>query len=359
MISVYRINASYLADQNEGLLWDEMVLYHQHRIEHDYIPELRASFKAYDAEKRKYDTNTLETDSVSVSTLSVLMELLFNDNVNGITTLEKDKKLVIASYNLCRTRDVEKLLYSSPSATRKSKKLWENACLLARLRVAFQKFKDIALTLPSFEQVTFILVPCPHAHANPPQQLLSLKQTFGILRLDLTPDTAKAILGLNWPVARCQREFAERQRQKLNVHAEVQMLIFLNTTESSASGVLPYFGCSKLSCFMCNHFIQSYGRFTTRGCHGHLFKPWTVPSADRLLPGRADQTANALIKVQKEVKKTLEALAKDQIRHERTSVVGGRSISGDRHGEPSSRKSQIDRLRMKVERDRVAEMFRR
>lgn len=336
-----------------------MVLYHQNRIEHSYIPSLRASFKAYDAVHRWNGPNTPEQSSVSDATLSVLRTLLFDCNINGTTTLEKHARLVIASYNLRRTRNIKEVLYSSQSATSKSKSLWSDICLLARLRVAFQTFKDIALTLPSFKQVTIILVLCPLAPANPTRRPLNLKETFGILQLDLAPATTKAVLGHNWTLAKIEREFAKRQKQKPNVHAEVQMLMSLNTNESSASGVFPYFGCSKLSCFMCNRLIQSCGRFTTRGCHGRLFKLWTVPSVDRLLPGQADRTANALILVQKEVKKLLKVSVKGHIRHERTSVIGGSSVLSGRQEERSQRQSQIDRLRTKVERDRVAEMFRR
>ena len=336
-----------------------MVLYHQNRIEQSYVPNLRASFKAYDAVRRGSDTNTPENSLVSDATLSVLRTLLFDRDFNGISTLEKHSRLVIASYNLRRARNIEEVLYSSPSASSRSKSLWSDICLLARLRVAFQNFKDNALTLPSFEQVTIILVPRPLAPANPSQCPLNLKQTFGILQLDLGPATTNAVLGHNWTVAKIEREFAKRQKQKPNVHAEIQMLMFLNTNESSTSGLFPYFGCSKLSCFMCNRFIQSYGRFTTRGCHGRLLKPWTVPSVDRLLPGQADRTARTLLIVQEEVKKKLKASAESQIQHERTSVIGGSSVLEGRQEECSQRQLQIDRLRMKAERDRVAERFRR
>ncbi|MCJ1382332.1 hypothetical protein MMC17_005445 [Xylographa soralifera] len=348
-----------LADQSEILLWEEMVLYHQNRIEHSYIPNLRASFKAYDAVRRRNGTNTPENSSDSDAILSVLRTLLFDRNINATSTLEKHTRLVIASYNLRRTRNIEEVLYSSLSATSRSKSLWLDICLLARLRVAFQNFKEIALTLPSFEQVTIILVLRPLAPANPSQRPLSLNQTFGILQLDLGPATTKAVLGQNWTVAKIGHEFAKRQKQKPNVHAEVQLLMALNTNRSSTSGLFPYFGCSKLSCFMCNRFIQSYGRFTTRGCHGRLFKPWTVPSVDRLLPDHADRTAKALILVQKEVKKKLKASVEGHIRHERTSVIGGSSIFGGREEERSQRQLQIDRLRMKAERERVAQMFSR
>ena len=196
-----------------------MVLYHQNRIEESYIPMLRARFKAYDN-----GTKSPQNTSASDTTLSALRDPLFDGDLNVTSTLEKHTRIVNASYDLRRTRKTEEILYSSPSATPRSKSLWLDICLLARLRVALQKFKEIAVTLPSFEQVTIILVPCPRAPANPSQR--------------------------------------------------------------------------PLSCFMCNRFIQSLGRFTTRGCHGHLFKPWTVPSVNGLLPGHADWTAKALILVQ-------------------------------------------------------------
>ena len=336
-----------------------MVLSHQDRIEKSYIPNLRASFKAYDAVCGRNDTDTTENNSVSDATLSDLRALLFDSNTEGTSVLEDYARLVIASYRLRRTKTMEELLYSSPNATSRSKSLWLDICLLARLRVAFQNFNDIVLTLPSFKQVTINLVLRPLVPANPSLRPLNLKQTFGILQLDLKPATTKAVLGRNWTVAKLEREFAKQQKQKPNVHAEVQMLMSLNTNESSTSDLFPYIGCSKLSCLMCNRFIQSYGRFSTRGCHGRLFKPWTVPCVDRLLPGHADRTAKALISVQKEVTKTLKASVKSHIQHERTSVIGGSSVLSGRQEERSQRQLQIERLKMKAERDRGAEMFRR
>ena len=79
---------------------------------------------------------------------------------------------------------------------------------------------------------------------------------------------------------------------------------------------------------------------------------------DRLLPGQTNRIAKALLLVQKEVKRQLKASVKGHIPHERTSVIGGSSILGGRQEERSQRQLQIDRLRMKAERDRVAEIFR-
>lgn len=103
-------------------------------------------------------------------------------------------------------------------------------------------------------------------------------------------------------------------------------MMSLNVTSTSGPGLFPYLGCSKLSCFMCNHFIQSYGQFTTRGSHGRLFKPWTVPPLDSLQHGQANRIVKALISVQEEVKKKLKEPFKSRVLLERTSVIGGSSV---------------------------------
>jgi hypothetical protein len=136
---------------------------------------LRGSFKAYDAVRRRNSTaNTPETSAVSDVALSELRTLLFDRNINSTSTLEKHIRLVVASYNLRLANNIEKILYSSPSATFRSKSSWLDICLLARLRVAFQNFKVIAITLPSFKKVTIILALRPLPSANPSQRPLNL-----------------------------------------------------------------------------------------------------------------------------------------------------------------------------------------
>ena len=336
-----------------------MVFYHQSRIEHDYIPDLRASFKAYDATQANDGMITSSSTSGSDANLSILRNLLFDRNSDDLSTLEKHGRLIIASYNLRKTRGIEGLLCSSASSTSKSKKLWVNVCLFARLRGAYECFKDITLALPSFKHVSITLIPCPLVPPNSSKCTLSLGQTFSILKLAMDTTTIRAVLGHGWTLDKTKREFTRRQKQKPNIHAEIQMLMFLNALESSRPGRFPYFGCSKLSCFMCNHFLRCYGHITTRGSHGRLFKPWTVPNVDGLQSGQASRTARALISVQKQVEKTLKAAIEGPIKFERTSVIAGSSILDGRPQQQLQRQLHIKRLRMIAERERIAEMFRR
>ncbi|OCK75458.1 hypothetical protein K432DRAFT_429412, partial [Lepidopterella palustris CBS 459.81] len=337
-------------------LWNEMLSYHQDRIQSNYIPSLRASFK----DNNTPDNNSpIGSHSAVDDGLSVLRKLAFDVTKPGRTAIDKHNKLVTTAYELRMTKSVEEALQSSPGATTKTKKLWVDICLLARLRVAFQKFEEIALKLPSFHKVTIILLPRDSVPVKPPERPLSLKQTFDVLNLSLDSPTVKSMIGQRWALNRVEQEFIKRQKQKLNIHAEVQMLLFLCSNEPSIHALLPYFGCSKFSCFMCARFLQSHGRFATRGCHGRLFKPWTVPETAGLGLGQADQIAGAVIRLQRDLKKELKSTIKGNGRQEKTSAIGGSSILSAYQAEGSRRQSDLERRKLKAEQERVAEMFKR
>jgi hypothetical protein len=340
-------------------LWEELVSYHQSRIQNNYIPDLRASFKGFEAEFRKTCLDTTGDSSDLAAELSILRELLFNPSVNDESTLDQHSRLVVAAYDLRRLSNIEQMLNSSSRASSTSRKLWVNICLIARLRVTFEKFKEAALTFPSFTRVTIALVSRPCAPASPPHRLITLRETFDILGLNTKQHTIQAVTGQKWTLRQLEREFMKRQRQKLNIHAEVQLLMHLNTANTSNSGIFPYIGCSKLCCFMCYSFIQSCGHFNARGCHGRLFKPWTVPKMELLLPEHVERISEAVITLQNEIVKKLVTPVAGKVRLERTSVSGGSSLIGTQHHKISARRAQIDHLLMKAEQDRVAEMFRR
>lgn len=187
--------------------------------------------------------------------------------------VEKHCELVTLAYNLRTTKSVEKALSCSPSATKKTKRLWVDICLIARLRVAFKKFKQIAINLPSFSKVTIILLPHHSAPTNLPGDPLKLKQTMSILELELDSPKLKGMISPNWTVVKADQEFNERQREGLNIHAEVQILVFLSSSEQSLQGILPCFGCSKLNCFMCYHLLRSHGKLLREAAMGRSSTP--------------------------------------------------------------------------------------
>lgn len=333
-----------------------MLSYHQARIQSDYIPNLRASFKDYNT----IDGNSSNGNHSDIDDeLSILRKLVFDVTKPGQTTIDKDDKLVITAYKLRMTKRVEEVLQTSEGSTTKTKKLWVSICLLARLRVTFKKFEEIALKLPSFSKVTIILLLRDSVSVEPPERPLTLKQTFDILRINLESSTVKSMIGQGWSFNRVEREFSKRQKQKLNIHAEVQMLLFLSSNDRSADALLPYLGCSKFSCLMCARFLHFHGSFTTRGCHGRLFKPWTIPEAAGLGLGQRDQIVGAVIKLQKDLKKELKSMINKSGRQERTSAIGGSSNLSAHCLQDSEKRSIRERWRLKAEQERVAEMFKR
>ena len=330
-----------------------MLAYHHDRLQSDSIPSLRAILKSIDD-----DAFPRETSGIAIN-LSSLRELLFGEVGPGQSTIEKHDDLCTITYELRTTKSIEEALYTSSKATSKMKKLWVEVCMLSKFRVTFLKFCEIALKLPSFSEVIIILLPRQGLSVRPLEVPLSLKQTFESLKLSLGSETVQNVIGPKWRPAKAEVEFTKSQKRKLNVHAEVQMLLYLCTHEPSSSTVLPYFGCSKLACFMCFHLLQGYGRFEMRGCHGRLFKPWTIPENRAMASNQVGRMTKAVNHLQRRVRKELLSKVPKQGRQEKTSVVGGSSIAVGYQGEGLQRKSEIERLRLKSEQTRVAESFKR
>ncbi|KAH6671153.1 hypothetical protein B0J14DRAFT_618507 [Halenospora varia] len=289
---VFRSLGSLLSEMSSN---NAMVSYQQHQIEHDYLPDLRSSFKDYDAESSSSDIYDPQFQpTLAFAKLERLARMVYDLRVSEITTP-------------------------------KSKKLWKSICLFARLRLAFHKFKDAAETLPSFAKVRIVPLPRDISWNRRQDNPLSLKQVFELLKLPLDLTTTKLVIDQRWSLGRVDKEFTKHQKDRLNVHAEVQMLVHLSNESLWDSSVFPYLGCSKLSCFMCAHLLQLHGRFASRGSHGRVFKPWTVPEVSILGHNQADRIVKTMAKLQNAVKKELKSRIKKRMSVEKTSVVGGSS----------------------------------
>ena len=224
--------------------------------------------------------------------------------------------------------------------------------------MGFKKFEEIALKLGCFNQIIIVLLPHACIKVKHTENPLNLAQAFKLLGLSIESPTPKDTIRKS-SVSRVDRDFARLQKDKLQVHAEVQMLLFLCTNSPSFHGVLPYLGCSKLSCFLCARLLQYHGSFTSRGCHGRIFKQWTVPQTDGLVPEQCEKIVQALTKLHKHLIKELKAPLKEYKSQQKTSVIGGSSIVTDHDAEDPRRQSGIKAWKLKTEQERVAEMFRK
>ncbi|KAJ5056792.1 hypothetical protein PSV09DRAFT_2383060 [Bipolaris maydis] len=332
-----RLLESYLCgkDTNTDVrLWKELVSFRQSRIQSRYILDLRASLKAFEAGYRKTFLDTTGDSSDIASKFSILRNLLFDKSIHEGSTFDRHSELVIAAYNLRRSSILEQMLNNPPQASSKSRRLWVNICLTAQLRVTFEKFKETALTFPSFMYITITLVFRPPALASAPRRLMKLRETFDILGLETKKKTIQAVMGQKWTLIELERKFAKGQIQKLKIHAEVRLLMHLNTSNTSGPGPLPYIGCITWTP-------------KTRGSHGRLFKSWTIPNMELLPPGQVERISEALISLQNEIVEKLVTPVAGKVRLERTSVFGGSSLVGTRHDEISTRRAQIDHLVIK------------
>ncbi|KAH7382685.1 hypothetical protein DE146DRAFT_760518 [Phaeosphaeria sp. MPI-PUGE-AT-0046c] len=359
LASLYRTKS----DITLAEIWDDMISYQQSRIEQSYIPDLRGSFRSDEIIHRPYNVHRPGTVVVDQGLLSTLKTLLFNLDDHGAGVFDRYKSLVVAAYNVRQRSTLQHIHNSTSRTTSISRRLWIDICMLARLRVAFERFKEIALTLPSFEDVSIVLVPRPQTSAAllGPERSLTLKETFNLLHVEFSQATVKAALGQKCNLDKIKRDFGKRQNRRLQVHAEVQMLLHLHKSEQSTSDMVPYLGCSKLSCFLCHRFVRSYGQVETRGCHGRAFQAWTVPEVNGLRAGHAEKISKAIKIVQDDVEEVFKASIKNPVQLQKTSVAGGSSllVTGSSEKDISTKQRHIERLKMKAERDRVAEMFQR
>ncbi|KAB8277236.1 hypothetical protein BDV30DRAFT_223801 [Aspergillus minisclerotigenes] len=74
-----------------------------------------------------------------------------------------------------------------------------------------------------------------------------------------------------------------------------------------------------------------------------------------MTPGSWEKISNALIQLQRRLKKELKAEIKKGISQEKTSVVGGSSIFTNHDPSSARRKAEIERMRIKAEQDRATE----
>ncbi|KAF7922174.1 hypothetical protein BELL_0761g00090 [Botrytis elliptica] len=340
----------------EEVLWNEMLAYYEDRLEETYIPNLRLSLKSCNTTLNDDNNDKLAT---ARNELLVLQNQTFARLEAGQRLIDRHGTLVTKAYELRKSKVVEELLQTSPKSTKQTRKLWNDICFLGRLRVILEKFKEVSLKLPSFSNVTIIPVTGDRIPQKALKDALKLRDTLNLLDLPTDTLTVETVIGPSWTVAKAEREYGKLQKQALNIHAEIQMILFLSKNERLLDQSFAYFGCSKYSCFMCSRFLKAYGKIGTRGCHGRLFKPWTVPEVTGLASSQADKVAKSLVQVQKDIEKELKSDFDKAVRLEKTSVVGGSSIFSDHKAENSGKHLVIERRKKKMEQERVAGLFNR
>lgn len=171
---------------------------------------------------------------------------------------------------------------------------------------------EIASRLPSFKRVIIVCIPKAKEQQYPatPLDLNSTLQLLGspsspisirIFRSNMTKSAKK-----KWIESRIENEFNTLQVHPLNVHAEIQMLIFLEKAVVPGK-IFPYIGCSKYNCFLCSTFLGQFdhGKWKTRGCHEKLYSLWTMPDLEGVSEMTINKISEGILETQRKLKEKI------------------------------------------------------
>lgn len=196
------------------------------------------------------------------------------DLVEGIHHLQKTAPRFYGLLDLISNHDMDPSSRSSLlNIIRKVSRYWGAARRLYRMAKEFTLVRNMKIQLASLPQEAFEsqtsstelsdLSSCLFRHGFVKGQKHSLSQLCRILRVDER-------------AARARYEGAQRALSAPKIHAEIQIIAFC---EIRAPNLFPrVVSSSKDACFLCNTFIQLYGRMHTPRAHGRLYPGWRLPS---------------------------------------------------------------------------------
>ncbi|KAI6037932.1 hypothetical protein EDC04DRAFT_2604460 [Pisolithus marmoratus] len=308
-----RLNDACILVKKE--LWEELLWYNQPRLD-CYADSLRNNLKTFKATGSLHnippytprlpqnDESAHRTfrDDLSIGPYSGdthvrYMRLAQNHilALDGIlrTGDEVTRRRLLAEHTYS-IRDMKSLRIFIDSCPRVSvgNALHSDILFLARLRSCYYTLLKAALNIPGFARPSIIFVK-NHPPRICPATLPSLADAMEYLGQALNPSSVKRFISAKASVINAERNFKELQdntsRKPLHTHAELQLVLY--TTKAVDIGtmkreVYPYIGCSKLSCFLCTAFLESFDydgiTFRTRGSHGKIYTLWSIPDMDGL-----------------------------------------------------------------------------
>lgn len=169
--------------------------------------------------------------------------------------------------------------FESGSASRARRAL----LFMCRFYSAVSTFTEAAQRIPSFRQISFVLLnpfsrisrsPCATSRSTVANALTSLSVS------QLRNMTRKHFPGAEDAESAINLRFNDIRKRALHVHAEIQLINDFESRRAESTDerrVHPYIGGSKLCCYLCHCFLHHHGFFQYRGCHQKLYPQWTIP----------------------------------------------------------------------------------
>ncbi|KAI1370421.1 hypothetical protein F4677DRAFT_364396 [Hypoxylon crocopeplum] len=203
----------------------------------------------------------------AIHTWEELIELV------STTVFQEERELIVQrAYDCVSFTEVHSLLHAAFEPHIASK-LWLSLKYLARTITDCRLLRQMSTRLAEFRNVRIFTVSSMPKTRIRPEFNIDLADAWSELT-SLTPspsDLAATARFNDWFKRDCAKEYS--------CHAEIQLFDYLQKDSLSALTV-PYFGCSKKSCLLCEDFLHALSQpITTRGRHGICYSAWGVPSS--------------------------------------------------------------------------------
>ncbi|KAI6137198.1 hypothetical protein F5141DRAFT_1209526 [Pisolithus sp. B1] len=331
------IGASAYQDSNNisagEELWGEMLCYNQPRLD-CYADSLCKSLKAFkaagslesippyysaqslrndDSEHRTFcDDSSIgpysEDTHVDYMKLAQKRILELDAMFRTGDRVARQRSLAEHTYSIRHMKSLRVFINSHSKASVR-RRLLLDILFLGRLRSCYYTLVKAVLNIPGFAHLSIIFVKNLPRRVCP-ATLPSLADTMKFFGQTLNPISVNNFISKKLGVISADRAFKKLQetisRKQLPTHAEVQLVLYIVRTmdvKTIDKEVYLYIGCSKLSCFLCSAFIESFDlngvTFKTRGSHGKIYKRWSIPDMDGLCADIITALHNALNKTEK------------------------------------------------------------
>lgn len=162
---------------------------------------------------------------------------------------------------------------------------WDALLYLIRIYYGATTLVDLASRCKSFCSINFLPVPVQVVASTMKYNQRRKIPMETLLDLEVSPQSVEWINFFQ--NRKTITQYQNLLKAKRTVHAEVQMIYYLESNPDIYSGykiLTPYIGCSKKCCFFCDAFCIHHRKFLTRGTHETVFQRWGLPT-DLDLPG--------------------------------------------------------------------------
>jgi hypothetical protein len=260
------------------------------------------------------------------------LRVLINDAPH-LSTHDGLEEAVQSAYNICYLYNQQEF-ESIANRVSDARSLRNALCFLGRLKSSFKTLIRGAERLSNFQNLRILpvtILPTHRAKGNSTGEW-SVAKTFSCLGLSLKDQTVKSVFASGkkkgiQTKSKLLLKFDKLKSCDSEVHAEVQVALAATRHECKGASTFEYVGCSKRSCFLCSRFVQRYGQFKTRGCHGKIYNLWTLPQVPWLSEGERFSLVQVLGHIEKDMRDSIQNKEAINIPLAQESTIGGSSLA--------------------------------